>query len=155
MKLKILVLVFLCMGCRIKAIFSQRGKFLYTIEVKNTSGVDLVLHSYFKDIKYDTIIIDAGKTFKKEILFEREKLPNYHIWSDNIRGSRDKIIIIFKNKKSLNTVDIPRFEWFYRYHSTLKPRRGFSWYNPNTETWNYGTFKYCITKEDYNEAISI
>jgi hypothetical protein len=139
------------MNCRIKAL-NDKQKYKFTIEIDNKSGTDLILVSYFKEIKYDSISILKNKTFKKDIIYTSNPSNNYQIWSDNLNGSRNKVIINWDDKKSLNTENNSKFKWLYINHATKKPRRGFSWYNPDTNTWNYGTFKYCITKEDYDKA---
>jgi hypothetical protein len=133
-------------------------KYLFTIEIKNTSGSTLILKSYQRGIKYDSITILNDKIFKTEIRYgnlDWEQTSNYQIWSDNLNGNRDKIVLVFNDGKMLDTQGDDRYNWLYINHATKKPRRGFSWFNPDTNTWNYGTFKYCITKEDYEKAVPI
>jgi hypothetical protein len=147
-----LTLLFLCIGCRIDSIGTQNLKFKYSIEIENISGHDLKLLSYNRNIKYDSILILKNEIFKKDILYTSNPSSNPQIWLDSLNGIRDQVIVFFENKKSLNTQGKKKFEWLYIYHSNIKPRRGFKWFNPSTDTYNYGTFKYCITKEDYDKA---
>lgn len=78
-------------------------KTIFDIVLRNESGVDLRIESYFKKVRYDNITIKNNSKIVNHVEFKLSNLNNFNLTNvfpfNYNNGFRDSIAIIFAEKR--------------------------------------------------------